>query len=91
MENPTEPAEDKWVPHDNKSALCGYYLAIFSFIPLTGIITSMLAIGAGVKGLKYADGHQGTGKKHALFAMFAGLLFLIVQTALVVFPLLLRE
>ena len=90
MEKPTAPA-DKWVPHDNKSALVGYYLAIFSFIPITGIITGMLAIGAGVKGLQYADGHQGAGKKHAFFAMIAGTLFLIIQTALVLFPLLLRE
>ena len=89
MENPPE-THDKWVPHDNKAALYGYYLAIFSIIPVTGIITGMLALGCGVRGLQYADGHQGCGKKHALFAMFGGTMLLILQTALVLFPLLLR-
>jgi hypothetical protein len=89
MENPPEP-EDKWTPHDNKAALYGYYLAIFSFIPITGIITGLLAIGFGVSGLKRADETQGNGRKHAFVALLGGTFFMILQTAIVLFPLLLR-
>jgi len=88
MENPPVQ-QDKWVPHENKAALWGYYLAIFSFIPITGIVTGMLALGCGIRGLSFADGHNQVGRKHALFAMGAGTFFLIGQTAIVLFPLLL--
>ncbi|MFT5495744.1 MAG: lipopolysaccharide export LptBFGC system permease protein LptF [Kiritimatiellia bacterium] len=76
------PVEDRWVPHENAAALWAYYLAVFSFIPITGIITGCAAVILGVRGRKKA-----TGGGHALFAIIIGGIFFVIQTGVVVYPL----
>lgn len=68
------------IPYHNKAALAGYYVAVFSYIPILGFILAPLAIGLGVFGYKgYIDNREAKGQYHAYFTIFFGALMTILH------------
>jgi hypothetical protein len=65
---------DHVIPTKNAAALLGYYLGVFSIIPVLGIPLGIAAIICGVFGLRSA-GPSGVGGGHAITALILGGLF----------------
>ena len=64
------------IPYKNSKALIAYYLGIFSFIPLLGILLGVPAFFLGVYGLKDAGKNpQIKGKAHAWVGIIGGGVF----------------
>jgi hypothetical protein len=61
------------IPAHNPKALIGYYLAVFSIIPLLGIVLGIAAFVLGIMGLKEANRNPAAkGKTHAWVAIVVG-------------------
>ena len=61
------------IPYNNSSALIGYYVSIFSLLPILGFILGPAAIILGVKGMSYANKNPAAkGKAHAIVALVLG-------------------
>lgn len=76
------------IPVNNPNALLSYYIGIFAFIPMIGIVLGIAAVVLGIKALKFAAQYPMVkGKTHAwvgiLCGGFFGLLWLAL-TALVI-------
>jgi hypothetical protein len=80
------------IPYRNPSALAGYYLGIFSFIPALGILLGITALILGILGLKKAGANpQVRGKAHAWTAILCGGILGIGQLVLLFWLLLPRR
>ncbi len=63
------------VPYKNPAALVGYYLSIFSCIPLIGLVLGPTSIFLGIRGLIQVSRHpQRKGTVHAWIAITLGLI-----------------
>ena len=63
------------IPYNNSSALIGYYVSIFSLLPILGFILGPAAIILGVKGMRYATKNPAAkGKVHAIVALVLGVI-----------------
>lgn len=61
------------IPAHNPKALIGYYLAVFSIIPLLGIVLGIAGFILGIMGLKEANRNPAVkGKAHAWVAIVVG-------------------
>ena len=61
------------IPYNNSKALIGYYVSIFSLMPILGLILGPLAIVLGAKGMNYANKNPAAkGKAHAIVAIVLG-------------------
>jgi hypothetical protein len=73
---PYQPAPtlmDSMIPAKNPGALTGYYLAVFSIIPVLGIFLGIGAFILGIMGLKAANRNPAIkGKSHAWVAILVG-------------------
>lgn len=68
------------IPTSNLSALSGYYFAIFSLIPIVGIILGPLALIFGLLGMCRAlQQPQARGLGHAVFSIATGILVTILN------------
>ncbi len=70
------------IPYKNPPALVGYYLSIFSLIPLLGIPLGIAGVICGIFGLRRRNKNpiiKGMG--HALFAIIFGSLVILIQAA----------
>jgi hypothetical protein len=84
---PGDSSYGNWVPDQNPDALWAYYLAIASLIPLLGIVSGVLAVFKGVRGLRaYAANPSVRGKKHSLFGILVGGLLALVWVLLIGVP-----
>lgn len=73
------------IPYRNKPALIGYYLGVFSLIPLLGLLCAIPAIPLGIIGLRKRAAHpEAKGLAHALVALIMGILFTVVWGGLIV-------
>jgi hypothetical protein len=74
---PAAPAGiEKMIPTKNVPALMAYYLGLFSFIPLLGILLGIPAFVLGIMGLLRARAHpEARGKVHAWVGIIMGGLF----------------
>lgn len=67
---------DGIIPYKNPRALIAYYLGIFSFIPILGILLGIPAFILGIQGLGYFKQHpEAKGVVHAWIGIIAGGLF----------------
>lgn len=72
------------IPYRNAPALIGYYLAVFSLIPLVGAVLGMAAVILGAIGLRQrARNPQIKGMAHALIALVGGGIMTLVWGAVV--------
>ncbi len=72
---PSEHEGPALIPYKNPAALVGYYLSIFSCIPLLGLILGPTAIVLGIRGLIHVSRHpQRKGTVHAWIAITLGLI-----------------
>jgi hypothetical protein len=63
------------IPYKNPSALVGYYLGVFSLIPVFGLILGPAAIVLGVFGIRYVQQYPtAKGTAHAVVALVLGTL-----------------
>lgn len=77
------------IPVKNSSALIGYYLGVFSLIPVLGIPLGIAAVILGTKGLKFAKLHpDAKGVGHAWTAIILGGLSAVGYTLLIAIPIL---
>lgn len=61
------------IPYKNSSALVSYYLGVFSLLPCIGILTGVVAVILGIRGLRYAEKHpEAKGQVHAWIGIVAG-------------------
>jgi hypothetical protein len=61
------------IPYKNPSALTSYYLGVASLIPCLGLITGIIALVLGIKGLKRAKAEPWVrGKVHAWVGIILG-------------------
>lgn len=61
------------IPGRNPPALIGYYLAVFSLIPMLGAPLGVAALFCGIAGLRKVRAHpEVRGKVHAWFAVICG-------------------
>lgn len=73
------------IPYKNVPALAAYYLAIFSLIPLIGMVLGLAALVLGIVGLKKAARQpEVKGKVHAWVGIIVGGLFGFGYLALVI-------
>ena len=73
------------IPYKNPCALVAYYLGIFSFIPMIGLILGIAAFVLGIMGLKHAKANPGArGRVHAWIGIIAGGFFALVYAALTI-------
>ncbi|MEE9130241.1 MAG: DUF4190 domain-containing protein [Phycisphaerales bacterium] len=73
------------IPYKNPAALVGYYLSIFSCIPLLGLILGPTAIVLGIVGLRRVAKHpQRKGTVHAWIAILFGLLGTAIGVSFIV-------
>lgn len=83
----TAPAADVTstiIPYRNPPALIGYYLAVFSLIPIIAVPLGLAAIICGVYGLKRAKAHpEQKGKAHAWVAIILGAITMLLNLAVV--------
>ena len=72
---PSEHEGPALIPYKNPAALVGYYLSIFSCIPLIGLVLGPIAIFLGIRGLIQVSRHpQRKGTVHAWIAIALGLI-----------------
>lgn len=80
---PLPPAGDTGIvstliPYKNKPALIGYYLGVFAFIPVLGVLPGIPAFVLGIMGLRKASRNpEVRGKGHAIVALVGGVLALV--------------
>ncbi len=73
------------IPVNNPKALLSYYIGIFSFIPLIGIVLGFAAVILGMQGLKFATQYPMVkGKTHAWVGIICGGLFGLFWLAVVI-------
>ena|SRR3990167_7003054 len=76
---------DRVIPHKNPPSLVAYYTGLFSFIPLIGAPLAIVAIVAGLKGLKLVKQQPEVyGKVHALVGLILGIIFGLAHLTLIV-------
>ena len=88
QESPSESPDalGALIPTRNQPALIGYYLAVFSAIPVVGWLFGIPAVVLGWKGVRIARQNPAArGGAHAWFAVLAGGLFTIVYLGATVF------
>ena len=72
---PSEHEGPALIPYKNPAALVGYYLSIFSCIPLIGLVLGPIAIFLGIRGLIQVSHHsERKGTVHAWIALALGLI-----------------
>lgn len=85
---PTPNIIDTIIPMRNPKALAGYYLGVFSVIPVLGILLGIAAFTLGIMGLKEANREPAIkGKTHAWVGILVGGFFgfgYLILTALAV-------
>lgn len=65
------------IPYRNPKALAGYYLGIFSLIPVLGVFLAIAAIILGILGLRHSAAHpEAKGTAHAIIGLVLGILSL---------------
>jgi hypothetical protein len=79
-----------WIPYQNKPALIGYYLAIFSLIPVIGLPLGIAALILGIVGFRAVRKNPAIrGVAHAWVAIILGLLtsvgYILLLTLLQIF------
>lgn len=73
------------IPYKNPQALIAYYLGIFSFIPLLGVLIGLAALILGIGGLRYRKKHPKVhGTVHAWIGILVGGGFMLLWGAVVV-------
>lgn len=73
------------IPYRNGAALAAYYLGIFSFIPVLGLLLGVPAFILGIKGLRVAGRNpMAKGKVHAWVGIITGGLFSLLWLAMLV-------
>jgi hypothetical protein len=73
-------ALDRIIPTSNPSALKGYYIGLFSIMPVLGLIMGPAGIWLGVRGLRAIRETPGLpGKGHAITAIVGGILGCVVN------------
>jgi hypothetical protein len=66
------------IPSGNKPALVAYYCGLFSLLPCIGIPLGIVAIVAGIRGIRLERRHpQVRGGLHAWFGLVAGAFFVV--------------
>ncbi|MBD3363562.1 hypothetical protein GF362_07645 [Candidatus Dojkabacteria bacterium] len=82
-QNPSSKIISSVIPYKNKKALFSYYIGVFSFIPILGLLLAPLALILGVLGYKeYKQNKNKKGKFHAWFGLIVGLFFFLVHYGL---------
>jgi len=72
------------IPYKNPQALTAYYLAVFSLIPVLGMILGPAALILGLKGLKVAKEHpELKGTAHAWVGIIGGGLVIFGHVAVI--------
>jgi hypothetical protein len=67
------------IPYKNPPALIAYYLGIFSFIPLLGLLLGVAALVLGIMGLnRAAQDPQARGRVHAWIGIIVGGFFALL-------------
>lgn len=73
------------IPYKNPAALIGYYLGVFSLIPLVGAFLGLAAVGCGISGWRaYRRDNRHGGAAHAWVAIILGSLTALVNWGVVV-------
>jgi hypothetical protein len=73
-------AMERIIPSSNPNALVGYYLGLFSIMPVAGLALGPAGIVLGLKGLKACKEHPGLpGRGHAITALIGGILGCLVN------------
>jgi len=79
---PAAPASDSYsgiIPYKNPAALTGYYLGLFSCLPVLGVILGPAAIVLGVRGLRRQSREPALkGSAHAWIAIICGIIGLLI-------------
>ena len=61
------------IPYKNPCALIAYYLAVFSLLPVVGLLLGVAAVVLGIIGLRYRRAHpQSKGTVHAWIGIIGG-------------------
>ena len=82
----TSDATGGVIPYKNPQALIGYYLGVFSLIPILGLLLGPAALILGILGFRsYLREPRKRGQAHAWVAMILGTLVLIGHLAFFVF------
>ena len=73
------------IPYRNVPALMGYYLGIFSIIPILGAVMGIAAVVLGIMGLRRVQQHpEAKGTAHAIVAIICGGLFGLIWWAVII-------
>lgn len=82
---PTPDATGGVIPYKNPAALIGYYVGIFSLVPMLGVPLALAALVLGIVGLRMRARKQAYGGQvHAWVAIVLGLVSLGYHTAAIV-------
>ena len=85
LETP-ESALGKVIPFQNPKAVTAYYLGLFSFVPVLGIVLGLAAVILGIQGLLRASQNPAVrGHIHASLGVLLGTVFGLCNVALVWF------
>ena len=80
------------IPYKNPYALVGYYLSIFSMIPIVGIPLGVAGIICGIVGVRRRNRNpMMRGTAHAWFAILFSALVILIQVALGIFLLMYKN
>ena len=91
-ENTTTDATGGVIPYKNVPALIGYYLAVFSLIPVLGLLLGPAAIVLGIIGFRnYLRERKKRGHIHAWVAIILGALATVGNILLIILPFLLKS
>ena len=72
------------IPYKNPTALIGYYLGVFSLIPIIGVLLGIPAFILGILGLKAKKAHpEVKGSVHAVVAILLGAISTILYGGLI--------
>ena len=79
------------IPYRNSPALVGYYISVFSLIPILGLILGPTAVILGIFGVKaYKNDNRRKGMAHAIVAISLGSLTTLGNLAMLILPFVLR-
>jgi hypothetical protein len=73
------------IPYKNPAALVGYYLSVFSLIPVVGAFLGLAAVGCGIAGRRaYRRDRRHGGAAHAWVAIILGSLTSLVNWGILI-------